>query len=194
MAEVLKIKRLVEDEPDTNNRLWSNELSEDGNFIEEYPRNDKVNPTHLINALSKPDHKRVVFFRQRDDFGSNLYRFVGVFMLDVERTKKENHTIWKKCQITINFKTPTIMSVEYYRKKLIELRARVATEREAKKRDNEHYANLAKGASSPTSRVNYRKAKIAHAAAHDRHIEDLKREIERAREDLARERERAKKK
>ncbi|MBQ6097076.1 MAG: hypothetical protein IJK99_04945 [Bacteroidales bacterium] len=82
--------------PDTNNRLWSNELSEDGNFIEEYPRNDKVNPTHLFNALSKPDHKRVVFFRQRDDFGLNLYRFVGVFMLDVERTKKENHTIWKK--------------------------------------------------------------------------------------------------
>ncbi len=37
MTEVLKIKRLVEDEPDTNNRLWSNELSEDGNFIEEYP-------------------------------------------------------------------------------------------------------------------------------------------------------------
>jgi len=86
------------------------------------------------------------------------------------------------------------MSVEYYRKKLIELRARVATEREAKKRDNEHYANLVKGASSPTSRANYRKAKIEHAAQHDRHITDLKREIERTRESLARERERAKKK
>lgn len=86
------------------------------------------------------------------------------------------------------------MSVEYYRKKLIDLRERVATEREAKKRDNEHYANLVKGASSPTSRANYRKAKIEHAAQHDRHITDLKREIERAKEDLARERERAKRK
>ena len=86
------------------------------------------------------------------------------------------------------------MSVEYYRKRLVELRARVATEREAKKRDNEHYANLVKGASSPSSKANYRKAKIEHAASHDRRITDLKREIERVREDLARERERAKRK
>lgn len=86
------------------------------------------------------------------------------------------------------------MSVEYYRKRLVELRARVATEREAKKRDNEHYANLIKGASSPNSKANYRKMKIERAASHDRHITDLKREIERVREDLARERERAKKK
>ncbi len=86
------------------------------------------------------------------------------------------------------------MSIEYYRKRLIDLRAQVATEREAKKRDNTRYADLVKRATSPSSKASYRKQKIDHAASHDRRIESLKREIERTKESLARERERAKKK
>jgi hypothetical protein len=86
------------------------------------------------------------------------------------------------------------MSVEYYKKKLVDLRADVAKEKEAKKRDNERYADLIKSASSPSSKATYRKSKIDHAASHDRRIERLKREIERCKETLARERERAKRK
>ncbi len=86
------------------------------------------------------------------------------------------------------------MSVEYYKKKLVDLRADLAKEKEAKKRDNERYAGLIKSASSPSSKASYRKSKIDHAASHDRRIESLKREIERCKETLARERERAKRK
>ena len=86
------------------------------------------------------------------------------------------------------------MSVEYYRKRLIDLRADMAKEREAKKRDNEHYADLVKRASTPSSKASYRKSKIDRAASHDRRIESLKREIERTNETLKRERERAKRK
>ena len=86
------------------------------------------------------------------------------------------------------------MSVEYYRKHLIDLRAQVATEREAKKRDNTRYADLVKRATSPSSKASYRKLKIDHAASHDRRIESLKREIERAKESLTRERATAKRK
>lgn len=84
------------------------------------------------------------------------------------------------------------MSVEYYRKRLIDLRKDVADEREAKKRDNAHYADLVKRATSTSSKASYRKQKIERAASHDRRIEGLKREIERAKDDLKRERERAK--
>ena len=84
------------------------------------------------------------------------------------------------------------MSVEYYRKRLIDLRADVAKEREAKKKDNERYAGYVKNASSPSSKASYRKQKIDHAASHDRRIESLKREIERTNDALKRERERAK--
>ena len=86
------------------------------------------------------------------------------------------------------------MSVEYYRKRLIDLRADVAKEREAKKKDNERYAGYVKNASSPSSKASYRKQKIDHAASHDRHIESLKRQIESAKESLARERAAAKRK
>ena len=86
------------------------------------------------------------------------------------------------------------MSVEYYRKRLIDLRADMAKEREAKKKDNAHYADLVKRASTPSSKASYRKSKIDRAASPDRRIESLKREIERTNETLKRERERAKKK
>lgn len=80
------------------------------------------------------------------------------------------------------------MSVEYYRKRLIDLRAQVAREREMKKKDNQHYADIIKSATSPTSKANWRKTKIDRAASHDRRIESLKREIENAKDALARER------
>ncbi len=82
------------------------------------------------------------------------------------------------------------MSVEYYKKRLIDLRARLASERERKKSDNARYANLIKGASSTSSKASYRKSKVDAAARHDREIERLKRDIESTKDSLARERKR----
>ena len=79
------------------------------------------------------------------------------------------------------------MSKEYYRKKIIDLRASMQKEKDAKKRDNEHYANLIKSASTPSSKASYRKTKIDRAASHDRNIESYKRQIESAKESLKRE-------
>lgn len=78
------------------------------------------------------------------------------------------------------------MSKEYYRKKIIDLRASIAREKEEKKRDNEYYARLIKSASSPSSKASYRKSKIDRAASHDRDIEYYKRQIEDAKSSLAR--------
>ena len=79
------------------------------------------------------------------------------------------------------------MSKEYYRKKIIDLRANLQKEKDAKKRDNEYYARLVKNASTPSNKAIYRKAKVDHAASHDRHIESIKRQIENAKESLKRE-------
>ncbi len=79
------------------------------------------------------------------------------------------------------------MSKEYYRKRIIDLRASLEKEREAKKKDNAYYADMVKRASSPSSKASYRKSKIDHAASHDRNIESLKRQIESAKESLKRE-------
>lgn len=79
------------------------------------------------------------------------------------------------------------MSKEYYKKQIIDIRAAIDKEKEAKKRDNESYARLIKGASSPSSKASYRKNKIDKAASHDRQIESLKRRLESAKESLKRE-------
>ena len=78
------------------------------------------------------------------------------------------------------------MSKEYYKKRIIDLRADMAREKEAKKRDNERYASLIKGASAPSSKASYRKQKIDKAAYHDRQIESLKRQIESCKESIKR--------
>lgn len=79
------------------------------------------------------------------------------------------------------------MSKEYYKKKIIDLRAKLDKEKEAKKRDNEKYADSIKRASTTDRRAYFRKEKVARAAAHDRQIESIKRDIERAKESLKRE-------
>ena len=76
------------------------------------------------------------------------------------------------------------MSKEYYKKRIIDLRASIAKEKEAKKKDNEYYTRSIKNASSPSSKASYRKSKIDRAAYHDRNIESYKRQIESAKERL----------
>lgn len=71
------------------------------------------------------------------------------------------------------------MSKEYYKKRIIDLRAMIAKEREAKKKDNAYYAGLIKRATTPSGKASYRKSKIDRAASHDRRIESLKRDIDR---------------
>lgn len=76
------------------------------------------------------------------------------------------------------------MSKEYYKKRLIDLRASMAKEKEAKKRDNERFAKLVKGAASISTKASYRRQKIDAAARHDRNIESYKRQIESAQKSL----------
>ncbi len=78
------------------------------------------------------------------------------------------------------------MSKVYYKKKIIDLRASIAKEKEAKKRDNENYSRWIKSASSPSSKASYRKSKIDAATRHNRQIEYLKRQIESAKDSLKR--------
>lgn len=74
-----------------------------------------------------------------------------------------------------------IMSTKaYYQKQIIDLRARVAREKEAMKRDNESYARSIRSASTPTAKASYRKSKIDKAESHKRNIESLKRQIAQA--------------
>ena len=78
------------------------------------------------------------------------------------------------------------MSKEYYKKRIIDLRADIAREKEAKKRDNENYSRYIKNASTPSTKASYRKSKVDAAARHDRQIEYLNRQVESAKDSLKR--------
>ena len=78
------------------------------------------------------------------------------------------------------------MSKEYYKKRLIDLRALIAKEREAKKKDNVYYAGMIKRATSTSTKASYRKSKISKAASHDKRIESLKRDVENTKASLKR--------
>lgn len=82
------------------------------------------------------------------------------------------------------------MSLEYYKKQMVDLRAKLQKEKDAKKKDNEYFARLVKFASTPSSKTNYRKSKIDRSASHDRQIDYIKRQIESCKESIARERKR----
>ena len=82
------------------------------------------------------------------------------------------------------------MSLEYYKKQMVDLRAKLQKEKDAKKKDNEYFARLVKFASTPSSKTNYRKSKIDRSSSHDRQIDYIKRQIESCKESIARERKR----
>ena len=79
-----------------------------------------------------------------------------------------------------------IMDKAYYRKQIIDLRARITKEKEAKKKDNEQYARLIKGSSTITTKAQFRKIKVDRSAYHDRTINNLKAQVERLKEAMKR--------
>lgn len=68
----------------------------------------------------------------------------------------------------------------YYQKQIVDLRARVARERDAMKRDNESYAQMIRNASSPSSKASLRKSKIDKSEWHKRNIASLQTQIAQA--------------
>ena len=78
------------------------------------------------------------------------------------------------------------MDKAYYRKQIIDLRARITKEKEAKKKDNEQYARLIKGSSTITTKAQFRKIKVDRSASNDRTINNLKAQVERLKEAMKR--------
>ena len=86
--------------PNTEHRLWHNELSDDGMFIYEYPKAEDKRAAHLKQWLSAPEETRVTFLRYKDDLGFCFYRFVGVFRLNRDKSVCENKCVWERVSDT----------------------------------------------------------------------------------------------
>ena len=91
--------------PNTEHRLWHNELSEDGMFIYEYPKAEDKRAAHLRQWLTAPEETRVTFLRHKDDLGFCFYRFVGVFRLNRDKSIRENKCVWERVSDTYQLST-----------------------------------------------------------------------------------------
>ena len=85
--------------PNTEHRLWHNELSEDGMFIYEYPKAEDKRAAHLAQ-WKESNQIRVTFLRYKDDLGFCFYRFVGVFRLNRDKSIRENKCVWERVSDT----------------------------------------------------------------------------------------------
>ena len=91
--------------PNTEHRLWHNELSKDGMFIYEYPKAEDKRAAHLKQWLAAPEETRVTFLRYKDDLGFCFYRFVGVFRLNRDKSIRENKCVWERVSDTYQLST-----------------------------------------------------------------------------------------
>ena len=102
--------------PNADNEKWYNELTDDGQYIIEYPyREVKPNvkdPAKKHNVITaemlekrhdwmlentvRKCRRMITFFRQKDDLGFKYYKFVGVFEIDKPRSTATVMCYWKR--------------------------------------------------------------------------------------------------
>lgn len=79
------------------NGLWNNSISEDDSVIKErYIGSKYTNKQSVENNIHDLRKKRLVFARVKSPLGWIMYRFIGVYELDVEASLKEECSIYRK--------------------------------------------------------------------------------------------------
>lgn len=84
-----------------NDNSWENEISDDGLFIFE---NQKERKDGYLKAVIDEKPIRYIFTKYRDETGNMIYKFKGVFILDLEQSISRNIRIWKRVSDEIDLK------------------------------------------------------------------------------------------
>ena len=81
----------------SNKSGWKNELTDGGLTFTEYNEDAKKRKEHVAGCI-KDNKQRITFFRTKDALGIELYRFVGVFTLDIDASQKVGKCIWHRTE------------------------------------------------------------------------------------------------
>lgn len=84
-----------------NDNSWENEISDDGLLIYE---NEKDRKSGYLEEVVNEKPIRYIFTKYRDETGNMIYKFKGVFELDVKESINKNIRIWKRISDSINLK------------------------------------------------------------------------------------------
>lgn len=80
---------------------WINTMTEDETIIYEENEDPIRNKKSVDIWINQERHTRYVFSYSKDSLGMVLYRFKGVFELDVPATKSENRAVWKRTGVNV---------------------------------------------------------------------------------------------
>ena len=82
--------------PNAIHSIWANEMSDDGEKIVEYNKSDEQKRNqHVENCLAL-NQRRITFYRKKNIFGQHYYRFVGVYQMDKEESRRINKCVWRR--------------------------------------------------------------------------------------------------
>lgn len=93
-------KLKIDEDDECKNIKFLNEITSDGMYIYESEKGDNAE-NFAVAGFNEKNQKRYMFAKYRDYSGSIMYKFRGVFILDIDKTeksieKKEYKRVWKK--------------------------------------------------------------------------------------------------
>lgn len=77
------------------NSGWDNKLQEDGELIFEKPTNETDIRSHY-QAIINDNAKRIVFPRFTDNLGAVVYRFMGIYIVDKEKSSETKGIVYRR--------------------------------------------------------------------------------------------------
>ncbi len=84
-----------------NDNSWENEISDDGLYIFE---NQKERKDGYLESVIQEKPIRYIFTKYKDETGTMIYKFKGIFELDEEQSKNRNIRIWKRVSTEIDLR------------------------------------------------------------------------------------------
>ncbi|KKP32060.1 MAG: hypothetical protein A2312_02570 [Candidatus Staskawiczbacteria bacterium RIFOXYB2_FULL_32_9] len=89
--------------------LWDNSISSDGKIVIERCKDDIMRSEHLTNCFNDKRQKRIIFVRDKDQFGEFMYTFKGLYELDKNKSNSKDGLFWDR--IATRVKTYPPLSV-----------------------------------------------------------------------------------
>lgn len=83
--------------------IWYNKLEDEETIVEYDLRlngDDEIDK--FCNKEINVERERIVFYRKHNMFNDKLYRFVGVFKIDIDETRKKKKRVYKRIATEIN--------------------------------------------------------------------------------------------
>jgi very-short-patch-repair endonuclease len=78
------------------NDRWDNSITDDELVIKQVSKAPDKAKKHIDDVKSGPYHKRIVFTRVKGPLGDILYRFKGLYGLDIDESNKSDGLVWRR--------------------------------------------------------------------------------------------------